>query len=94
MRRASRVDANQQEIAQGLRAVGATVELTHFVGSGFPDLVAGFRGENYLIEIKDGNKPPSARQLTDDEREWHEGWRGQVDVAESLDDALGIIGAI
>ncbi len=93
MRRAARIDANQREIIRALRAVGATVEPLHFVGRGFPDILVGFRGRNYLIEIKDGTKPPSKRRLTKDERAWHERWRGQVAVAESVDDALRIIGA-
>jgi len=89
-----RVDANQKEVVEGLRDVGATVAHIHMVGKGMPDLICGFRKTNYLIEIKDGNKPPSKRKLTPDEKEWHEKWKGQVSIAYSLDDALRIIGAI
>ncbi|MHC4753292.1 MAG: hypothetical protein ACYTFW_25940 [Planctomycetota bacterium] len=63
------------------------------VGNGFPDIVVGYRGRNYLIEIKDGSKPPSKRKLTSDEREWHDTWRGAVYVANNTDEALEIIGA-
>ena len=94
MRRAARVDENQREIVAALRAAGATVEPLHFVGRGFPDILVGYRGRNYLIEIKDGRKPPSRRRLTPDEQAWHERWRGQVAVAESVEDALKIIGAV
>lgn len=93
MRRAARVDDNQPEIVAALRAVGATVEPLHFVGRGFPDIAVGYRGYNYLIEIKDGAKPPSKRRLTVDERDWHDQWRGQVTVVESVDQALKAIGA-
>ncbi len=92
MRRAARTDANQTEIVTGLRGVGATVEPLHAVGGGCPDLLVGFRGVNYLIEVKDGNKPPSKRTLTPDQVEWHGGWKGQVAVANNLDEALAIIG--
>lgn len=94
MRRATRIDENQREIVAALRAAGATVEPLHFVGRGFPDILVGYRGQNYLIEIKDGRKPPSRRRLTPDERAWHGHWRGQVAIAESIEDALRIIGAV
>ena len=93
MRRAARTDANQTEIVETLRTVGATVQPLHSVGVGCPDLLVGFRGLNYLIEVKDGRKPPSERKLTPDQVEWHSEWTGQVDIAEWPEDALRIIGA-
>lgn len=47
-----RVDANQRSIVADLRAIGATVEDLHEVGDGCPDIAVGFRGQNYLFEIK------------------------------------------
>jgi Holliday junction resolvase len=94
MRRAAKVDDNQSEIVAALRAVGATVQPLHSVGKGCPDLVAGYRGQNFLIEIKDGSKRPSERKLTADQVEWHGGWKGAVHVAETVRDALSIIGAV
>lgn len=94
MRRAARVDANQPEIVNALRQAGASVAMTYMIGEGFPDIVVGFRGENYLMEIKDGDKPPSKRKLTDDELKWHEEWRGRVDIVECVEDAYKVIGAI
>ena len=44
------VDANQPEIVAALRAAGATVQHLHEVGQGCPDILAGFRGRNYLID--------------------------------------------
>ncbi|PZX29451.1 hypothetical protein C7416_104456 [Cupriavidus phytorum] len=88
MRRAARVDANHSEIVKALRKIGATVTSTAGVGGGFPDLAVGWRGMTLLLEIKDGAKPPSARQLTDDERKWHAEWRGHADVVESVEEAL------
>ena len=92
MRRAARVDANQPEIVTALRSVGASVAVTSMVGSGFPDIVVGYHGENFLLEIKDGSKPPSARKLTLDEQEFSDTWRGTVFIVTSVDEALATIG--
>ena len=89
-----RVDSNQPEIVEGLRDIGATVLHIHEVGHGAPDLVVGFRNRNYLIEVKDGKKIPSKRKLTPDEQIFHQWWRGQVKIANNLQEALAIIGAI
>lgn len=94
MRRAAKVDDNQSTIVKALRDVGATVQTLHAVGQGCPDIIAGYRGINYMIEIKDGSKPPSARKLTQDQLDWHAGWRGSVNVVCSVDDALAVIGAV
>ncbi len=91
---AARVDANQPDIVEKLRGVGATVTPTHMVGRGFPDLVVGFRGITYLLEVKDGSKPPSKRKLTEDELIWHDEWRGQKAIVENVDEAYEVIGAI
>lgn len=66
----------------------------HTVGKGCPDLLCGVRGTNLLVEIKDGQKVPSARKLTPDEAAWHQSWRGQVAIIESVDDALALVGAV
>lgn len=94
MRRAAKVDANQPAIVAALRAIGATVQPLHSVGSGCPDIVVGFRGCTFLLEIKDGAKPPSARRLTPDQEDWHGGWNGQVAVVMNEAEALAAIGAI
>ena len=93
MRRAARADANQAEVIRALRQIGATVLPMHALGKGAPDVLAGYRGVNYALEIKDGSKPPSARALTPDEADWHADWRGQVAIVESVADALRVIGA-
>ena len=62
------------------------------VGRGCPDLLVGVGGLNLLFEVKDGDKPPSRQQLTDDERKWAEKWSGQVAVIRSVDEALEAIG--
>lgn len=92
-RYAAKVDANQQEIVKALRDVyGVTVTPTHAAGDGFPDLCVGFRGQTYLLEVKDGNKPPSKQKLTPDQEKWHTAWTGQVAVVKDIPEALAVLG--
>lgn len=94
MRRAAKVDANHGDIVRALRAVGCSVQSLAMVGAGCPDLAVGYRGRNFLLEVKDGSKAPSARKLTPDEARWHEGWRGTVVTVRTVDEALRAVGAL
>lgn len=89
--RAAKIDANQNEIVAALRKIGCSVQILSSVGRGCPDILAGFRGKNFLIEIKDGSKPPSGQKLTPDQVEWHANWNGQVNVANSVEAAIEIV---
>lgn len=91
MRRAAKTDANQTEIVKALRQAGAVVQSLAAVGCGCPDLLVGFRGKNWLLEIKDGNKPPSAQALTPHQVEWHRVWQGHVVVVNSVESAIAAI---
>lgn len=91
MRRAAKVDANQADVVSSLRAVGATVTHLHAVGQGCPDILVGFRGLNVLMEIKDGDKPPSRRKLTPQQVEWHDAWKGQVHVVNDKFEAVALL---
>jgi hypothetical protein len=94
MRRAAKVDANQAEIAAALRTAGATVYSLAAVGNGIPDLLVGFRRGTWLLEVKDGKKPPSARELTPDQVRFHSEWfGGPCMVVNSTEEALAAIGA-
>jgi len=86
-----RVDQNQARLVGELRWMGATVLHLHTVGKGCPDILVGYKGRNYLFEIKDPDKPPSKRKLTDDEEMFHNTWTGQVNIIMSLHDALEVI---
>lgn len=92
MRTAARVDANHKRIVEALRGIGCSVQSLAAIGKGCPDLLVGFRGRNYVIEIKDGDKPPSKRRLTPDEEVWHETWNGHVMIVESVTQAFDAIG--
>ena len=85
-------DDNQKEIVNSLRQLGISVAVCSQAGDGFPDLVVAYKGFNYMIEIKDGNKPPSAQKLTSKQRKFHKQWKGQIAVANSLDQVFEIIG--
>lgn len=92
--RAAAVDANQRAIVTALRGVGATVMHLHRVGMGCPDLCVGWRGKNWLLEVKDGSKPPSQQKLTPMQDEWHSAWKGSAQIVNSPEAALAAIGAI
>lgn len=97
MRRAAKADDNQAVIVAAFRAMGCTVQHLHTVGRGVPDLlvfVPGIDGvrqaETCLVEIKDGNKPPSKQRLTPDERAFVDQWRGPVYVVRSIEEAAAL----
>jgi len=91
----ARTDNNHIEIVDALRRVGAQVQSLAGVGHGCPDLLVAFRGEWFVLEVKDGTKPASHRKLTQPEARWHEqfGDYASVFTVTSTDDALGAIGA-
>jgi Holliday junction resolvase len=92
MRRAARIDANQPEIVEALRKAGCSVQILSAVGHGCPDIAVGRGAFNYLLEIKDGSKPPSARLLTNDELAWHVQWKGSASVVYDVPSALKAVG--
>ena len=93
-RYSAKVDRNQAEIVDALRKAGATVTPLHTVGAGCPDLLVGYRGKNWLIEVKDWKAAKSDRELNEKQKDWHAGWKGQVAKVEDVDAALAVIGAV
>lgn len=95
MRRAARTDGNHSQIMRALRAVGCSVLDLSQLGGGVPDLLIGVPGRhfrlNLLLEEKDGSKPPSHRRLTKFQEEFHGAWRGQLDVVNSVEEAIAVI---
>ena len=87
MRYAARVDANQEQIVSALRAAGAYVWII-----GLPvDLLVGYKGHTFLVEVKDGSK----NRLTKLQADFFENWSGstlcRVDNPEA---ALRMIGVV
>ncbi|TGD82855.1 hypothetical protein [Hymenobacter wooponensis] len=93
LRTASRVDANQPAVVQALRAIGASVLYTHQLKNCF-DLLVGYRGRTFLIEVKDPEQPPSKRQLTAGEEEFRSTWRGSpYHIVHTPDEAIQLVTA-
>ena len=85
--RHGRIDANHREIVAALRAVGCSVQSLADIGHGCADIVVGYHGANYLLEVKAGKG-----RLTADEIEWMQAWRGQYQMVRSVEEALRAIG--
>jgi hypothetical protein len=66
------------------------------VGDGCPDLLVAFRGTWFVLEVKDGSKPPSHRKLTPEEQMWLLRFDelAPVYVVNSTQEALEVIGAV
>ena len=79
------MDGNQAEIVECLRAIPeCSVLVLSAVGEGCPDLLVGYRGFNFLFEIKDPAQPKHRHELTDEQVKFHEAWRGQAQKVFSL----------
>ncbi len=77
-----RIDANHREIVDALKAVGASVN-----EKGPLDVLCGFRGRNYLLEIK-----TTRGKLRASQKAFLASWSGQAVVVRSVDEALTAIG--
>ena len=92
---AAKVDANQPEIVQAFRAMGCSVSHTHTAGEGFPDLAVGFKGAHgpvtVLVEVKDGSKPLSGKQLTGAQKIWHREFQGAKAIVESVEQVAELV---
>jgi len=81
-------DANQKGIVDNLRAIGASV--WPLSGKGIPDLLVGYRGDTFLLEVKIDHHA----QLRPAQKAFHESWRGgPIAVVTSFDEACAAIGA-
>lgn len=89
MRRAARVDANQEAVVSALRAAGAYVWII-----GLPvDLLVGFRDRTFLMEIKVGPKRKFTVLQEDFFNNWHGGTLCRVDGPEAALRAIGVLNA-
>ena len=84
-----RLIALQAEITQALRSAGADVLCVNDIGEGYPNLVVGYCGINYLVEISRPDIP-----LSDDQKLFATAWRGQVKFISSVNDAFKLIGVL
>ena len=79
MRRAARVDANQEQIVSALRAAGAYVWII-----GLPvDLLVGYKNHTFLVEIKTDKKKKLTKVQTDFFNNWSGGTLARIDNPEA-----------
>jgi len=83
-----RTDLNQSDIVRSLRSIGASVHVTSQVGNGFPDLVVGWFGKNYLFELKNKDTYGKLNTL---QLIFRDRWKGSVFVVHSFDDIFNIL---
>jgi phosphoserine phosphatase len=87
MRHAKRVDANQDAIVATLRAAGAYVWIISLP----VDLLVGYKGHTFLVEIK----TDARKRLTALQTDFFENWTGgTLCRVDSPDAALRMIGVI
>lgn len=85
---AARRDSNEVAIKGALEAIGATV--VQISQKGLPDLLVGFRGDTYLLEVK-----TAKGKLTKAQIEFGAAWQGKpVHVVRSVEDALAVLHAL
>jgi Holliday junction resolvase len=84
-RRAAKRDANERPIIDALEMVGATV--VQLSEKGAPDLLVGYQGRTYLLEVKGTHSG-----LTRDQEVFHEAWRGRpIHVVRTPEGALTVV---
>jgi len=91
MRKIARVDRNHAEVVEFLRKQGATVRSLANLGGGVPDLLVSYNKVLFLIEVKDGEKPPSQRKLTQDEADFFAEFDSHCFIVCNLDEALDLL---
>jgi hypothetical protein len=91
MRRAARVDANQETVVSALRAAGASVALIKWP----VDAIVGFKGVTLLMEIKNPGSRYGKRGANENQREFMATWLGgPVSMVDGPEAALRAIGVI
>lgn len=91
-------DANEREIVDALKKLGAYVVRLECQRAGVPDLLVGWRGRTYLLEVKTpatGPRGGGAGSLTQEQREFMRDWNGGIAmVVHGADEALHALGIL
>lgn len=85
-RKAARRDKNESDIIAGLARLNG-VTIRQISGAGVPDLLIGYRGQNFLLEVK-----TETGKLTPAQIDFFDTWNGQKAVVRTLEDAKRVIG--
>ena len=83
---AHKVDANQAAIVAAFERMGCIVIDLSGVGNGCADILVQHGFAMIAVEIKDGEKVPSARRLTDAQEKLHA--RMTIRICLDIDDVL------
>jgi hypothetical protein len=86
-RYAKQRDENEPEIVAALEAIGCTV---HRLDQPC-DLLVGRGAKNILLEVKNPLKPKGDQKLTDGQKKFEEGWRGQFAVVKTPEEAIDVV---
>jgi Holliday junction resolvase len=89
MRRAAKVDVNQPEIVATFRKLGWSVLIISQLKN-CADIIVSKNGRTVVIEIKDGNQPPSKQKLTDGEVKFMLAWQGEYAIVNCVDAAIAL----
>lgn len=82
-------DRNHAEIVRALESLGCSVRDTAAVGGGFPDLVVGMMGRNFLVEVKNPDTTYGKSGLNEAQTVFAEQWRGHpVSVISTVQEAV------
>ena len=84
MYRAAKRDKNEKKIVDFLRRLGASVEFLD--GSGIPDLLVAWQGQNLLMEVK-GEKG----KLTKPQENFFEKWEAPAYIVRDVDDVKNVL---
>lgn len=88
--RAANTDKNQRSIVKHFRDLGASVTHLHSVGKGVPDLIVGYNGVNYMVEVKSSRGTLNKMQV-----DYFNNWNGQICVIRTnkeVEELLGLKG--
>ena len=83
-------DKTHKPIVEALRSVGASVVILADVGGDCPDIMVGYGGKTFLMELKSPGGKVTPGQI-----DFQAKWRGgPLRVVESIDAALRFIGCM
>ncbi len=88
-RKAAKVDDNQKEVVSLFRSLGWYVLIISQLKN-CCDIIVSKGGHTIAIEIKDGEKPPSARKLSEGETKFKEEWKGDYELVICNEDVIAI----
>jgi hypothetical protein len=89
------LDRNHHAIVEVLRKYGASVYSLAHVGGGCPDILVGFRRQDFLLEIKNPESRYGKKGFNELQQEFASTWRGsKVLIVRTPLEALQAIGAI